>query len=348
MENLYAFIDLTLAHTCMPPHVQACEDSTVVLLSLARPTMGTNAVELGSGLGSGARYLAANFGASVECVDLSAEANESNVRLTEEAGLSNLVRVGPSTTFFKTGLPSGSFGFCFSQDAICHAGKQTPRALDEAARLLAPGGTLALTNILRTDEATTDELDEVLVRLQLNHLETLDSFIGHARAAGLELVESLDKTTSMAMHFQALLKVRWSAVRSLWVSATHEATAALMSALPGFDPGQNCSSRCKPSRTLCLSTVRQLSVRGGYPITLAHFTRALATAIASISSAKNVEVSICELPIKIGCRIYSKKSRKAPSGHGHFKFSHLCSEMSQAANWCDTDERVSDLAGQFS
>lgn len=187
--------------------MQACEDSTVVLFSLARPTMGTTAVELGSGYGSGARYLALNFGATVECIDLSPEANDLNHRLTEEAGLSNLVKVGAPATFFGTGLPGGSFGFCFSQDSFCHAGKQTPRALEEAARLLVPGGILACTNILRTEEATAEELDEILVRLQINYLETLESFVEHARAAGLELVESLDKTTSMARHVQTVLEV---------------------------------------------------------------------------------------------------------------------------------------------
>lgn len=73
--------------------MQACEDSTVVLFSLARPAMGTKAIELGSGYGSGARYLALNFGATVDCVDLSQDANDLNRRLTEKAGLSHLVKV---------------------------------------------------------------------------------------------------------------------------------------------------------------------------------------------------------------------------------------------------------------
>lgn len=180
----------------------------MVLLSLASPTMGTTAVELGSGYGSGARYLAANFGATVECVDLSLEANDWNRRLTEDAGLSHVVKVGAPATFFNTGLPGGSYGFCFSQDAMCHAGQQTPRALVEAARLLEPGGILACTNILRAEGATPEELDDVLVRLQLSHLETIESFAAHGIAAGMELVKSLDKTYSMVMHFHTLLEVR--------------------------------------------------------------------------------------------------------------------------------------------
>lgn len=55
--------------------------------------MGITAVELGSGYGSGSRYLAVNFGATVHCVDLSQEANDLNRRLTEEAGVSHLVKV---------------------------------------------------------------------------------------------------------------------------------------------------------------------------------------------------------------------------------------------------------------
>ncbi|CAM9843624.1 unnamed protein product [Scytosiphon promiscuus] len=192
----------------LPSHKRACEDSTVVLFSLARPTMGTKAVELGAGYGSGSRYLALNFGATVECVDLSQEANDHNRRLTEEAGLSHLVKIGDQpSTFFGTGLPGAAYGFCFSQDAMCHAGRQTPRALEEAARLLSPGGVFACTNILRAEDATEEELEEVLVRLQVNYLETVGSFVEHARAAGLELVESLDKSTSMAMHFQTLVEV---------------------------------------------------------------------------------------------------------------------------------------------
>lgn len=178
-----------------------------MLFSLAKPTMSTKAVELGSGYGSGARYLAANFGANVDCVDLSQEANDLNRRFTKEAGLSHLVNVLPPSTFFGTGLTGGAYGFCFSQDALCHAGEQIPKALEEAARLLSPGGTLACTNILRADEATLEQLEDVLVRLQLTHLETMESFVRHADEAGFELVISLDKTCSMAIHFQTLIKV---------------------------------------------------------------------------------------------------------------------------------------------
>ncbi|CAN0163246.1 unnamed protein product [Ectocarpus sp. 4 AP-2014] len=169
--------------------------------------MGTKAVELGSGYGSGSRYLAVNFGATVDCIDLNRESNDLNRRLTEQAGLSDLVRVGEPATYFSTGLPAASYGFCFSQDALCHAGRQTSKALEEAARLLAPGGVFACTNILRAEEATNEELEEVLARLQVTSLETHKSFVGHARSAGLEPLESLDKTTSMAVHFKTLLKV---------------------------------------------------------------------------------------------------------------------------------------------
>ncbi|CAM9520699.1 unnamed protein product [Ectocarpus sp. 12 AP-2014] len=187
--------------------VEACENSTVVLFSIAKPTMGTKAVELGSGYGSGSRYLAVNFGATVDCVDLNRESNDLNRRLTEQAGLSDLVSVGEPATYFSTGLPAASFGFCFSQDALCHAGRQTSKALEEAARLLSPGGVFACTNILRAEEATNEELEEVLARLQVTSLETHKSFVGHARSAGLEPLESLDKTTSMAVHFKTLLEV---------------------------------------------------------------------------------------------------------------------------------------------
>lgn len=52
---------------------------------------------------------------------------------------------------------------------------------------------------------------------QVNHLETQDSFVEHAHAAGLELLESLDKTTSMATHFQTLIEVSYNVyVVQIW------------------------------------------------------------------------------------------------------------------------------------
>lgn len=42
---------------------------------------------------------------------------------------------------------------------------------------------------------------------QVTSLETHKSFVGHARSAGLEPLESFDKTTSMAVHFKTLLEV---------------------------------------------------------------------------------------------------------------------------------------------
>lgn len=195
-------------HVLPTKQKQACEDSSVVLFSLAKPTMCTKAVELGSGYGAGARYLAANFGAAVDCVDLSPEANALNRRYTEDAELSHLVHVLPPSTFFGTHLNTGAYGFCFSQDALCHAGKQTPVVLEEAARLLSSDSTFACSNILRSQEATLDELEGVYARLQLTYLETFESFVEHADAAGFDLVESLDKTSSMATHFQSLLEVR--------------------------------------------------------------------------------------------------------------------------------------------
>ena len=51
-----------------------------------------------------------------------------------------------------------------------------------------------------------------LRRRQVSHLETNDTFVEHAHAAGLELLESLDKTTSMATHFQTLMEVHHNGV----------------------------------------------------------------------------------------------------------------------------------------
>ncbi|CAM9200241.1 unnamed protein product [Choristocarpus tenellus] len=194
----------------MPSVEHACEDSTALLFSKACPCAYSRAVEFGSGFGSGARYAAGNFGATVTCVDLSQEANECNRRLTAEAGLSDLVHICKEMSFFATELPSASFDLCFSQarmgDALCHAGNTVHLALAEAARLLVPRGTLAITNILCGPKVTQSELDPILPRLQLSVMQTTESFIAMAVGAGFEIVECIDKTASMAVHFETILE----------------------------------------------------------------------------------------------------------------------------------------------
>ncbi|CAM9425892.1 unnamed protein product [Choristocarpus tenellus] len=187
--------------------IQACEDSTALLFSKACPCAHARAVEFGSGSGAGARYAAANFGVDVTCIDFSQEANECNRRLTAEAGLCDLVHIVEERSFFATELPSASFDLCFSQDVLCHAGNKVHLALAEAARLLAPGGTLAITNILCGPKVKQSELDLDLPRLQLSGIQSAESFSAMAVSAGLEIVECIDKTASMAVHFQTILEV---------------------------------------------------------------------------------------------------------------------------------------------
>ncbi|CAM9551728.1 unnamed protein product [Phaeothamnion confervicola] len=189
--------------------VAACDAATTKLFSVLAPPRGGRVVDFGSGFGSTARYAAAHFGARVTCVDLSLKANEVNRKLTQAAGheVAALVRIGGERSFFETGEPAGAYDMVVSQDALCHAADQTGRALAEAARVLAPGGVLVCTNIVRDEQADAAELRQVLARLKLSGLESAESLVATAAAAGLELLHHEDRSRSMIEHYATLAVV---------------------------------------------------------------------------------------------------------------------------------------------
>jgi SAM-dependent methyltransferase len=67
--------------------------STIDLARLARITASDRVLDLGSGLGGPARYLAATYGCKTFGIDLSPDHVEAATYLTERSGLSELVRL---------------------------------------------------------------------------------------------------------------------------------------------------------------------------------------------------------------------------------------------------------------
>jgi sarcosine/dimethylglycine N-methyltransferase len=131
----------------------------------------TRILDLGAGYGGSARYLAERFGCHVTCLNLSETQNALNRTLTEDAGLSERVRVVHGD-FENVPEPDASFDIVWSQDAILHSGERT-RVLDEVRRVLTDDGQFIFTDPMQSDDCPDGVLQPILDRIQLS---TLASF----------------------------------------------------------------------------------------------------------------------------------------------------------------------------
>jgi sarcosine/dimethylglycine N-methyltransferase len=117
-------------------------ESTRALARLADIRPGMRVLDVGSGIGGPARTLAAEFGAEVEGLDLTAEFCRAATTLTELVGLADRVTFRHGDALASP-FAEGRFDAVWSQNTIMNVPDHS-RLFAEMHRVLAPGGTLAL------------------------------------------------------------------------------------------------------------------------------------------------------------------------------------------------------------
>lgn len=160
---------------------------------------GTQVLDLGSGYGGAARQLARNHGAKVHCLNLSPVENERNTRLTTEQGLEKLVSVATGT-FEDVPVEDASIDVVWSQDAFLHSGDRN-RVLDEAARVLKPGGQVVFTDPMAVDGLDQSSIQPILDRIQLATMATPGFYTGGLEKRGFTSVTFHDHAAQLPTHY---------------------------------------------------------------------------------------------------------------------------------------------------
>lgn len=163
-----------------------------ILIEAAGIRPGHVVLDVCSGMGGPARYLAHRIGCRVVGLDLTESRHAGARRLTALAHLDDRVefRLGDA---LHMPFENASFDVVMGQEAWCHV-PDKPRLIAECARVLKPGGMIAFTDILRRDGLTGAEMERLTREMTFPDLETLDGYAGLLAANGCSLVRRDDLT----------------------------------------------------------------------------------------------------------------------------------------------------------
>jgi ubiquinone/menaquinone biosynthesis C-methylase UbiE len=141
---------------------QATENATRRLLEIALRKSGIfppkEIIDLGSGPGGSAHFLAKQTAATVTCVDLCPHHHRENETLAASLGLADRIRTWTGSFEIMPDDWAGKFDLAWSQEALCHASDK-PAALREIRRVLRPGGVFVFSDILLSETAPPSEAE---------------------------------------------------------------------------------------------------------------------------------------------------------------------------------------------
>ncbi|QEV16619.1 SAM-dependent methyltransferase [Streptomyces alboniger] len=161
-------------------------------------------LDMGSGYGGPARYLAATFGCPVTALNISETQNRHHRTVNTERGLDGLIDV-VTESFQDVPFEDGRFDVVWSQEAFCHSPDRA-RTLAEAVRALKPGGALAFTDLMADESASAQALRPVVSRLRVDGLATPDFYRRSLPGLGMSPVEFDDLSDQVGNHYVRLME----------------------------------------------------------------------------------------------------------------------------------------------
>jgi ubiquinone/menaquinone biosynthesis C-methylase UbiE len=179
------------------------------LMADAAVSAADRVLDICSGLGGPARYIAWKTGCDVTGIDLTASRVAGAATLTEAAGLAGQVRFHQGNAL---ALPfaDASFTLAISQEAFAHI-PDKPVLLAGIARVLQPGGRLVFSDILSRERLGEDDARRLYDGMRFSEIATEADYRGWLQAAGLGVV----RVTDLSEEWTRILVERHAMYRSL-------------------------------------------------------------------------------------------------------------------------------------
>jgi ubiquinone/menaquinone biosynthesis C-methylase UbiE len=175
-----------------------------MMASKLKLNCNTKLLDLGSGYGGAARYLAKNFGCQVTCLNLSSNQNERNRDLNKKNDLDNLITVVEGN-FEDIPFPENSFDVAWSQDAIVHSADRE-LVVQEVVRVLNDRGEFIFTDLMQTYDCPKSILKPLIDRIQLDSMGSFGFYIEQGRKLGVKKTEVQNLSEHLTTHYQRVME----------------------------------------------------------------------------------------------------------------------------------------------
>jgi ubiquinone/menaquinone biosynthesis C-methylase UbiE len=162
-----------------------------------------------SGMGGPARYLAHRIGCRVVGLDFTQSRHLAAQRLTKLVGLDHLVSFRHGNALAMP-FDDASFDVVIGQEAWCHV-PDKPRLIGESARVVRPGGVIAFTDILRRPALSQHEMARLIREMTFPSLESLDGYAALLESRGCSVLARED----LSEHWARILVQRLAMYRGL-------------------------------------------------------------------------------------------------------------------------------------
>ncbi len=164
----------------------------------------TKVLDIGSGYGGAARYLAKTHGCKVWCLNLSEKENNRNRLKSKETNLEQLIQVFDGC-FEDLPFENNFFDVIWSEDAILHSGEKE-KVIAEAARVLRKGGEFVFTDPMQANDCPQGVLQPVLDRIHLEYMGSMKLYRELAAQNGLEEILWVDLAKHLPRHYARVRK----------------------------------------------------------------------------------------------------------------------------------------------
>lgn len=177
--------------------------ATKEMVKALDPKSGERILDIGSGIGGPARWIASHYGCHVTGIDLTKAFCEAAVTLTEATALTDRVTIVNGSAL-ELPFADASFDRAYSQNVIMNIADK-PRFYREARRVLKPGGILVLSNLAQGPAGDAIYPTPWAETAAASFLATPDETRAEIEAAGLKIRSFRDTT---ADGLPALLSLR--------------------------------------------------------------------------------------------------------------------------------------------
>jgi len=180
--------------------------SSKILADQAGIQKGWKGLDLCSALGAGCRFLVKNYGVTMcgldgtQTMHREAQARAKAERLADKIEF----KLGDVTAI---PWPDKTFDFVWGEDAWCYV-VDKEKLINEAARVLRPGGTLAFTDWIEGAKGLSDEeARRVNAFMKFPYMESLEGYKRLIHEAGLKLVSAEELYPEFGQHVDLYIKM---------------------------------------------------------------------------------------------------------------------------------------------